>query len=87
MIPLVAIIRIRDEERGRRLFLWIPLFLIWLLLLPFVPLLVFVLLIICAAKEIDPIRALHVGFDFVAAFAGTQIEVESRKSRVEIAVL
>ncbi len=62
MLPLTMTLRV-DTDRGHRVRLWLPLFLIWLVALPLLILLLPFYLAFCAVMRLNPVR-------LVAAFWG-----------------
>ena len=85
ILPLVAIVRVRTFE-GRHVALWVPLFLLWLLLLPFAVVLTPVFVIVCLAVGVDPLNAIATFWRLFAGFAGTHVEVDSPSSTVFVHV-
>ncbi len=81
MIPLLAVIRV-DWLR-----LWIPLFLVWLLLLPFILLLLPVAILVCLALQVNPFQALAVFWHVFTGLRGTNIEVNDPNSVVRVRIL
>jgi len=77
MIPLVAVVRLRNED-SRTFRLWIPLFLVWLLLLPLGVLLSPFIFIACLVCQVNPIRGVAVMWQILNALADTNVEVEHR---------
>ncbi len=75
MIPFVARVTVRYKRLDFRI--WIPLALVWLLLLPVVLILSPLFLIACAAGRVSPLRVLSVCWDILANTKGSQIEVAS----------
>ena len=76
MIPLTAVIDIRNK-RGRGFHIWsMPLFLVWILLLPVALLLLPLFIVICALGQVNPLRALSVFWRILASLKGTHVEVE-----------
>lgn len=71
-----AIFHCDASKRIRQLRLRLPVVLLWLLLLPFAPLLLLALLVGCAAGGVNPLRAIATLFRLLAALKGTQVEVE-----------
>ena len=59
--PLLAVVHILPNKMSRRIRLWVPLFLIWLLLLPFLLVLLPVYFVVCAAIDIHPFATLDTG--------------------------
>lgn len=85
MIPLIAIIRIRHNDKGG-FSLWIPLVLVWLLLLPFAVLLFPFAVIFCLLKRINPLKAIAAFCGLLNGLTGTRIEIENARSCVYVAV-
>jgi hypothetical protein len=81
MIPVLARFRLRVED-GPRFRLWIPLPLVYLLLLPVLVLALPVLLVACLVAAVNPIRALAAAGRVLTAAGGTSFEVESREVSV-----
>jgi uncharacterized membrane protein len=77
MIPLVAVVSLRNQE-SRTFRLWIPLFLIWLLLLPLAILLSPFVFIACLACRVNPFRGVAVMWQILNALADTNVQVEQR---------
>jgi len=75
MIPLFALVSMQSEQSGG-FRLWLPLFLVWLLLLPLAVLLLPVIFIICMVRQVNPLRALGLGWQVFAGLTGTHIEFE-----------
>jgi hypothetical protein len=86
MIPVLASVRLRRAE-GRCLRFWVPLVLVWLLLLPFVVLLLPVLVVACLATAVNPLRALWIGWQILTALGGTRVEIGDRGSSVTVHIL
>jgi len=72
MIPITSTVRIRD---GRHQF-WIPLFLVWLLLLPVAILLLPLFFIACLIVRVNPFRAISVLWEILTALKGTDVAVD-----------
>lgn len=85
MIPLFAVVRI-VKSPGRAPRIWVPLFLIWLLLAPLALLLLPIAVAACLIARINPTRALSALFGCLAALRGTHIEVDTRQRSVLIHV-
>ena len=77
MIPLVAVVRLRDED-SRTFRLWVPLFLVWLLLVPLGILLSPFIFIACLVCRVSPFRGVALTWQILNALADTNIEVEHR---------
>ena len=77
MIPLLAVIRWRRGD-GRRLGLWVPLFLLWLLLLPVAVILLPLVILLLAIAGTNPFRFLGAGWQCLSALRGTCIDFDNR---------
>ena len=75
MIPLFAVIGWRTQ-RGRKLRLWLPLFLLWLLLLPLVLVLLPFAIIGCLLLSISPWRFIATGWNLLTGLRGMQLELD-----------
>lgn len=81
MIPMLLTISVR--ARGvRPIRVWLPLFLIWILLLPFLVLIVPAVMILGAIARLNPLAAVGSLFAVFCALAGTHIEVEAPDATV-----
>jgi uncharacterized membrane protein len=85
MIPLFSTIRIRNKQ-GRAFQLWVPLFLLWLLLLPCVVLLSPLIFLVCLAGQVNLLRAVSVVWQILAGLTNTHIEVDDPNNSVMIRV-
>jgi hypothetical protein len=84
MIPLTANLRI--EKRGRQFRLWLPLFALWLLVLPF---LIVALPIVAAVLWMlgrRPFAIFAAWWGVLCAIPGSQFEVNGRRSSLQIQV-
>jgi hypothetical protein len=86
MIAFVAVVSLRDQE-SRTFRLWIPLFLVWLLLLPLVVLLSPLIFIACLVCRVNPFRGVAVMWQIVWALNDTQLEVEHRSAGMSFHIL
>ena len=86
MIPFVAVVSLRDHE-SRTFRLWVPLFLIWLLLLPLAILLSPFIFIVCLACRVNPLRGVAVMWQILNALADTNFEVEHRNAGMSFHIL
>jgi len=86
MIPFVAVVSLRNQE-SRTFRLWIPLVLIWLLLLPIAVLLSPFVLIAGLVCRVNPVRAMAVAWQIVTALNDTQFEVEHRSAGMSFHIL
>jgi len=77
MIPLVAVVGLRNQD-SRTFRLWIPLFLVRLLLLPVGLLLSPFIFIACLVCRVNPFRGVAVTWQILNALADTNVQVEHR---------
>ena len=86
MIPFVAVVSLRNQE-SRTFRLWIPLFLMWLLLVPLGVLLspfVFLGFLVC---RVNPFRGVAVLWQILTALADTKLAVEHRTAGLSFHIL
>ena len=86
MIPFVAVVSLRNRESHtfRR---WIPLFLMWLLLVPLGILLspfIFIGFLVC---RVNPFRGVAVLWQILTALADTKLEVEHRSAGLSFHIM
>ncbi len=86
MIPVLAIVGLR-RAGGRSFRLWVPLALVWLLLLPFAVVLLPVFVVACLATAVNPLRALWIGWQVLGALGGTRVEVGDCESSFLVHIL
>jgi uncharacterized membrane protein len=86
MIPFVAVVSLRNQE-SRTFRLWIPLFLVWLLLLPLAVLLSPFIFIACLFCRVNPFRGVAVLWQIVGALNDTQLEVEHGSAGMSFHIL
>jgi uncharacterized membrane protein SpoIIM required for sporulation len=86
MIPFVAVVSLRNHE-SRTFRLWIPLFLIWLLLLPLGILLSPFIFIACLICCVNPLRGVALMWQILNAMTDTQLEVEHRSAGMSFHIL
>jgi hypothetical protein len=84
--PMLAVVRILSNRSRRGIRLWVPLFLVWLLLLPFVLVLLPVYFVVCAVMDIAPFATLGAFFAVLGSLNGTHVEVDSPAAAVFIHV-
>lgn len=68
----------------RRFRLWIPMILVWLLLLPFVLLLAPIVFVACLVYEVEPFRGTWVYWQLFNSLRGVRVEVEDPESKIRI---
>jgi hypothetical protein len=86
MIPFVAVVSLRNRE-SHIFRLWIPLFLMWLLLVPLGILLspfIFIGFLVC---RVNPFRGVAVLWQILTALADTKLEVEHRSAGLSFHIL
>ena len=76
MIPFAAEVNIRNP-RHRSLHLWIPLAILWILLLPFVILVFPLFLIACMVAGIEPFHATAVLWNILNSLGDTEFCVDN----------
>jgi len=86
MIPFVAVVSLRNQE-SRTFRLWIPLVLIWLLLLPLGILLSPFIFIACLVCRVNPLRGVAVLWQILNALNDAQFEVEHRTAGMSFHIL
>lgn len=86
MIPFVAVVSLRNQD-SHTFRLWIPLFLIWLLVLPLVVLVSPFVFTACLVCRVNPFRGLGVMWQILTALADTSIDVEHRSAGVSFHIL
>ncbi|MEI9994641.1 MAG: hypothetical protein WDM91_08610 [Rhizomicrobium sp.] len=84
--PMLAVVHIQPSRARRGIRLWVPLFLIWLLLLPFILVLLPVYFVICAVMDIAPFKTLGAFFAVLGSLGGMHLEVDSPDAAVFIHV-
>ena len=84
--PMLAIVHILPNKMRRGIRLWVPLFLIWLLLLPFVLVLLPVFFVVCAVMDVNPFATLGAFLAVLGSLGGTHVEVDSPDAAVFIHV-
>jgi hypothetical protein len=86
MIPFVAVVSLRNQE-SRTFRLWIPLLLIWLLLLPLAILLSPFIFIACLVCRVNPFRGVATMWQIMVVLNDTQLEVEHRSAGLSFHIL
>lgn len=79
MIPFVAVVSLRNQK-SRTFRLWIPLFLIWLIVLPIAILLSPLIFLACLLCRVNPFQGVAVMWQILTALADTELEVEHRSA-------
>ena len=86
MIPFVAVVSLHNQK-SRTIRLWIPLILIWLLLLPLAVLLSPFIFIACLFFRVNPFRGVALMWQVLNALTDTSIEVEQRSAGMSFHIL
>jgi hypothetical protein len=86
MIPNFAIVRI-ETPRWRMPQLWLPLFLLWILLLLLSPVILLVVLGLSIARRVPPWRIVAVFGAILCSLSGTNVRVCSDGSKVQVRIL
>ena len=84
MIPLTANLRI--ERHGRSLRLWLPLFVLWLLVLPFLIVALPIAAVVLWVLGRKPFAVFAAWWGVLSAIPGSHIEVNGRRSSLQVAV-
>ena len=86
MIPLLLTVRIGGAG-SRGVPLWVPLFLVWLLLLPLALLLLPLFLVGCLIGMLNPFRVLWVFWGILNGARGTSVEAANSRHAVLIRIV
>jgi len=86
MIPFVAVVSLRNND-SRTFRFWIPIFLIWLLLLPLAVLLSPFMFLTCLVCRVNPFRGVAVMWQILTALGDTDVEVEHRSAGMSFHIL
>jgi hypothetical protein len=79
MIPFVAVVSLRNQE-SRTFRLWIPLFLIWLIVLPVAILLSPFIFLACLICRVNPLQGVAVMWQILTALTDTELEIDHRSA-------
>jgi hypothetical protein len=86
MIPFVAVVSLRNQQ-SRTFRLWIPLILVWLLLLPLVVVLSPFIFLVCLFCRVNALRGVAVIWQILSALTDAELEVEHRSVGMSFHVL
>jgi hypothetical protein len=86
VIPLVAVVSL-NKQNSRTFRLWVPIALIWLLLVPLVVLFSPLMLIACLICHVNPFRMFSVGWQILSALKSTKVELGGRTAAVSVCIL
>jgi hypothetical protein len=82
MIPCLAVVRVGGRRRTIRL--WLPLFLLWPLILPFVVIFAVPGLVVARAYGVAAVGALRTAWQLVSGSRGMHIEVDSPEVALQV---
>jgi uncharacterized membrane protein len=86
MIPFVAVVSLHNQK-SRTFRLWVPLFLVWLLMLPLTVLLSPFVFLACLVCRVNPFRGVAVVWQILNALTDTQLEVQHRSAGMSFHIL
>ena len=86
MMPTLALIHV-EQPSGRRIHLWLPLFLLWILLLILSPLILLLVLVYGLAGQVSPWRVFAAFGSLLWNLSGTEVRVAAEGRRVMVRVL
>lgn len=84
--PLFMILHILPSASHRGLRLWVPLFLIWILLLPFLLVVLPVYFVVCGGVDLRPFKTLGAFFMVLGSLGGTHLEVDTPSASVFVRI-
>jgi hypothetical protein len=84
VIPLAAVVAFRPGLSSSNVRLWIPvpLFLVWLLALPVLVVALPIFYLACPARRVIPFRALWALLQLLCALRTTRVSIESREASI-----
>lgn len=85
MPPLFVVLNV--VQRGRRIRLWIPLFLFWILLLPLLLVLLPFAVLALLAMDLSPHRSIGAMLGVLGSLRGTSIDIAQADSNVFIRIV
>ena len=86
MIPFVAVVSLRNQQ-SRTIRLWIPMIVIWLLLLPLGVLLTPFLFLIFQVGRVNPFRGVGAVWQILWAVYDSRLEVEHHSAGLSFHIL
>jgi uncharacterized membrane protein len=86
MIPLVAMVSLRGRQ-SRTFRLWIPLVLVWFVLMPLALLLSPAIFVGCLACRVNPLRGVSALWQILSALSRTEFEVDHASAGVSVYIL
>ena len=86
MIPTLALVHV-EQPSGRSIHLWLPLFLLWIVLLILSPLILLLALVYCLAGRVSPWRVMAALGSLIWSLGGTDVRVTAEGRRVMVRIL
>jgi Na+/H+ antiporter NhaC len=86
MIPFVAVVSLRDQQ-SRTFRLWIPLVLLWLLIVPLGVLLSPFIFLACLACRVNPFRGVALIWQIFVALHQAEFDFEHRTAGMSFHIL
>jgi hypothetical protein len=86
MTPNLAYVCV-EWHGSRRIGLWLPLFLLWIPLVLLSPLIVLVVVAVCAVGRVNAWRALVAFWALIVSLPGTDVRVSADGNRVTVRIL
>jgi uncharacterized membrane protein len=86
MIPLVAVVSLRDQK-SRTFRLWVPLFLVWVLVVPLAFLLSPLIFLACLLCRVNPFRMVAALWQILMALKDTTVQLDHRRAAVSVCIL
>lgn len=86
MTPNIAVVQVCNPY-WRMPQLWVPLFLLWIPLVLFSPLIFLVILVACLGWRISPWRAIAALWALSCALPGTKVRVNAEENQVLVRIL
>jgi hypothetical protein len=84
MIPMAGILALRTRPQGRVWWIPLPLFLLWLILLPALIVVVPAIFVVSLIARVDPFNALGISWQLLAGLRGLRVHVEDKEAAVLI---
>ena len=87
MIPMAGILAFRTQPHGRVWWIPLPLFLLWLILLPTLVVVVPAIFVVSLIVGINPWRALSISWQLLAGLRGLRVQVDEKDVAVLITLI
>ena len=87
MIPMAGVVALRTRPQGRVWWIPLPLFLLWLILLPALIVVVPAIFVVSLIMHINPYRALSISWQLLAGLRGLHVQVEEKHTAVLIRLI